>query len=457
LSSLFARVNYDYDERYLFTGIIRRDGSSRFGLNNKYGVFPSFSVGWNISNEEFWTGNSTVNRLKIRGGYGVVGNDAISDFGYLSTVAGGFNYTFGSSDGIITGYAPTSLDNPDLRWEETSQANVGFEAELIKSLIINVDLYKKKTSGILRPITIPGYVGVSSSPVGNIADMENSGVELELGYHKRIGEVNLSANGNIAYLENKVTYVAADADFISGDAGFQTMGSVTRIQVGHSYNAFFGFKSDGIFQNVAEINAYTNKSGGLIQPNAKPGDFRWVDINGDGKITNDNLDKTFLGNSIPKYTFGLTLNLDYKNFDFMVFVQGTAGSKIFQGLRRLDIGNANYQTDVLGRWTGQGTSNDYPRLTTNDANGNFGRMSEFYLEKGDYTRVKLIQLGYSLPNRYTRKIGASRVRFYLTSENLFTLTGYTGYDPEIGGSVFGVDKGVYPQARSVIGGVQLQF
>lgn len=457
LSSLFGRINYNYDEKYLFTGILRRDGSSRFGLNNKYGVFPSFSVGWNASNEEFWPANDIVTRLKIRGGYGVVGNDAIRNFGYLSTVAGGFNYTFGLSDGVTTGYAPTSLDNPDLRWEETSQTNVGFEAQLARSLTLNVDYFIKKTSGILRPITIPGYVGVSESPVGNIADMENRGIDIELGYTKSIGEFNFAVNGNFSYLQNKVTYVAADADFIPGEAGFQTMGSVTRIQVGQSYNYFFGFKSDGIFQNQAEIDAYKNKSGGLIQPNAKPGDFRWVDVNGDGMITNDNLDKTNLGNSIPKYTFGLTLLADYKNFDLMVFMQGTGGSKIFQGLRRLDIGNANYQSRVLGRWTGEGTSNNYPRLSTVDDNGNSSRMSDFYLEDGDYARIKIVQLGYSLPSRLVSKIGASRVRFYVTAENLFTLTKYTGYDPEIGGTVFGVDHGVYPQARSIIGGVQLQF
>jgi TonB-linked SusC/RagA family outer membrane protein len=457
LSSLFARVNYNYDEKYLFTGIIRRDGSSRFGLNNKYGVFPSFSFGWNVSNEEFWPSNNIIDRLKIRGGYGVVGNDAIRNFGYLSVVSGGFNYTLGTSDGIVTGYAPESLDNPDLRWEETSQTNIGFETQLIKAVTLNVDFFKKKTSGILRPVTIPGYVGVSTSPVANIADMENTGLDVELGYRKRIGEFNLGVNGNFSYLKNRVTYVAADADFITGDASFQTMGAVTRIQKGQSYNTFFGFQTAGIFQNQAEIDAYKNKDGNLLQPDAKPGDFRWVDINGDGKITNDNLDKTFLGNTIPQYTFGLTVNADYNNFDFMIFVQGAAGSKIFQGLRRLDIGNANYQTEVLGRWTGEGTNNAYPRLTTNDANGNFTRMSNFYLEKGDYARVKLVQLGYTLPERIVSKIKASRLRVYITSENLFTITGYTGYDPEIGGAVFGIDRGVYPQARSFVGGVQLQF
>lgn len=455
LTSLFARLNYDYREKYIFTGILRRDGSSRFGANHKYGVFPSFSLGWVLSKEGFWTLGDVVDQLKIRGGYGVVGNDAISDFGYLSTVGGGFNYTIGSSGAITPGYAPTSLDNPDLRWEQTSQANIGFDARMINTFTVTFDYYMKKTSGILRPITIPGYVGVSSSPVGNIADMQNSGIELEMGYRKKFGNLNFSVNGNVAYLKNKVTYVAADANYITGDASFQSMGPVTRTQEGHSYNEFYGYKTAGIFQNLDEIKAYTNSAGGMIQPNALPGDFRWVDTNGDGKISDD--DKTFLGNSLPKYTFGLTLNLDYKNFDFMAFASGAAGNKIFQGLRRLDIGSSNWQTRALSRWTGEGTSNTYPRLTSNDTNGNFTNMSDFYLEKGDYLRLKVVQLGYSLPSNLYSRIGVTKLRVYVSSENLLTLTKYTGYDPEIGGGVFGIDKGVYPQARSFMLGVQLQF
>ncbi len=455
LSSLFSRLNYNYKEKYLFTGLYRRDGSSRFGSNHKYGVFPSFSLGWVVSKEDFWKANDIINTLKIRGGYGVVGNDAISDFGYLSTVGGGFNYTVGNSGKITTGYAPASLDNPDLRWEQTAQANIGFEARLFKSLNVTVDYYSKKTSGILRPVTIPGYVGVSSSPVGNIADMQNNGLELELAYTKKFGQLNFAANGNIAYLKNKVTYVASDANYITGDASFQSMGAVTRTQAGQSYNAFYGYKTAGIFQNAAEISSYVNAKGGLIQPNAKPGDFRWVDTNGDGTITE--LDKTFLGTSIPKYTFGLTLNFDYKNFDLMVFASGAAGNKIFQGLRRLDISNSNWQTVALSRWTGDGTSNTYPRLTSNDTNGNFGNMSDFYLEKGDYVRLKVVQIGYTLPAYLVSKASITKLRFYLSAENLLTLTKYTGYDPEIGGGVFGIDKGVYPQARSFMLGVQLQF
>ncbi|WP_276378738.1 TonB-dependent receptor [Flavobacterium sp. H4147] len=455
VTSLFGRLNYDYMEKYLVTGVIRRDGSTRFGENHKFGVFPSFSLGWVVSKEGFWKENNAVNSLKIRGGYGVVGNDQVADFRYISLVSGGYNYSFGNAGAITTGYANVTLDNPDLKWEETSQASIGLDARIFNDFNLTLDFYKKKTTGILRPVVIPGYVGVAEQPWANVADMNNSGIEFELSWKKKLGDFNLGVNGNVAYLKNEITYVGASNTFIIGDASFQSMGPVTRTQVGHSYNEFYGYKTAGIFQNQAEINAYRNASGGLIQPNAKPGDFRWVDNNGDGSISDD--DKQFLGTSIPKYTFGLTLNLDYKGFDFMTFIQGAAGSKIFQGLRRLDILNANYQTEALGRWTGEGTSNDYPRLANNDSNGNFSKMSDFYLESGDYARLKIVQLGYTLPVNISSNIGADKIRFYLTGENLFTITKYTGYDPEIGGQVFGVDRGVYPQARTFMLGANVQF
>ena len=455
VSSLFARVNYDYKEKYMFTGIYRRDGSTRFGANNKFGIFPSFSLGWVASKEDFWKKNDFVKYLKVRGGYGKVGNDNIVDFGYLSTVIGGFNYTLGNSGIITTGYAPKTLDNPDLHWEQTTQTNIGFDAQLLSNFSLTFDYFNKKTSGILRYIPIPGYVGVSSSPVGNIADMQNTGLEFELGYHKKFGELNFSFTGNFATLKNEVTYVNTDADFINGDAAFQSMGPVTRTQVGQSYNSFYGYQTAGIFQTVADVNNYKNTTGGLIQPNAKPGDFRWVDANGDGVI--DPKDKVFLGSNIPKFTYGFTMNFEYKGFDLMVFAQGAGGNKIFQGLRRLDIGTANYQTKAMSRWTGAGTSNDFPRLTTDDQNGNFTNMSNFYLEDGDYLRLKVVQFGYTFHHKLLNKIGASKFRMYVTAENLLTLTNYTGYDPEIGGGVMGVDKGIYPQARSFIIGAQLQF
>ncbi len=455
LASLFLRANYDYLEKYLFTGIVRRDGSTRFGENKKWGVFPSFSLGWVISKEGFWKENNIVNTLKLRGGYGVVGNDNIDDFKYRGLVVGGYNYSVGNEGAITTGYGNSTLPNADLGWEETSQATVGLDARLFNDFTLSLDYFKKRTTGILRNVVIPGYVGVVDPPSANIADMNNSGFEVELGYKKKLGDFNLGVNGNVGYLKNEITYVGSSTNFIVGDATFQSMGPVTRTQVGHSFNEFYGFKTAGIFQNAAEVAAYKNASGGLIQPNARPGDFRWVDSNGDGKISDD--DKQFLGTNIPKYTFGLTVNLDYKNFDFMAFAQGAAGSKIFQGLRRLDVLNANYQTNALDRWNGEGTSNDYPRLTNSDPNKNYTNMSDFYLENGNYVRLKIVQLGYTLPTGLSSKIGSDKIRFYLTGENLITFTKYSGFDPEIGGQVYGVDKGVYPQARSILLGANVQF
>lgn len=456
VTSLFSRLNYNYDEKYLFTAIIRRDGSSRFGDNNKYGYFPSFSAGWVPSKEDFWNDNDILNQLKIRGGYGVTGNDNIGDFQYLSTIGGGRDYTIGTSGSVTIGNSPNAPSNPDLKWEETSQLNIGFDARLFDKISVAFDWYKKETTGILQAVTLPGYVGAIGSPTGNVADMENTGIDLEIGYNTQINDLNLSLNGNVSYLENEVTFLGNGVDFLSGGATIQSSTfPITRTQVGQPVNSFYGFRTNGIFQNQEEIDNYVNSTGTVIQPNAQPGDFRWKDLDDDGDIDSD--DRDFLGSSIPKFTFGLTLNLDYKNFDFLVFVQGATGNKIFQGLRRLDISNANYQTSALGRWVGEGTSNSYPRLTTNDTNNNFSNPSDFYLEDGDYLRFKTIQIGYTLPSDLLNKYGIDRIRIYFTTENLFTFTKYSGYDPEIGGGIFGIDRGYYPQAQTNQLGINLQF
>ncbi|WP_031426815.1 SusC/RagA family TonB-linked outer membrane protein [Flavimarina sp. Hel_I_48] len=455
VTSLFTRLTYDFKEKYLFTGIIRRDGSTRFGSNNKYGYFPSFSLGWVPTKEDFWPENDVVSQLKIRGGYGVVGSDAIGDFRYLSTIGAGRNYTFGNVATVVIGNSPNAPANPDLKWEETHQTNIGFDTRLFNNLTLTFDYYNKKTVGILQDLRIPGYVG-TGNPAANVADMVNRGFDIELGYNKTFGDFNISANANLSYLENEVTYLGDGIDFLSGGQTIQSGNyPITRTAVGESFNSFYGFKTNGIFQNQAEVNNYVNSAGQVIQPNAVPGDFKWVDLDDDGAITE--ADRKFLGNSIPKYTFGFTLNMDYKNFDLLIFTQGAAGNKIFQGLRRLDIENANYQTEALGRWTGEGTSNSYPRLLNSDANNNFSNPSDFYLEKGDYVRIKTVQLGYSLPTDVIDKVGLSRLRLYVTGENLFTFTKYTGFDPEIGGGVFGIDRGFYPQAVTGLVGVNLQF
>ncbi len=455
VSSLFARLNYNYQEKYMIEGLIRRDGSSRFGSNNKYGVFPSFSLGWLASREDFLADNPYINMLKIRGGYGVVGNDNIGDFAYLSTIGGGRNYTIGLTDMYTIGYSPNAPSNPDLRWEQTSQTNIGLEMTFLNNFNLTFDWFNKVTTGILQNPRIPGFVGAIGNPAANVADMKNTGVELELGYRNKIGELGFAVNGNASYLRNEVTDIGAGVSFLNGAAFQASTYNITRTMVGHAFNSFYGFQTMGIFQNEAEVNAYTNAEGNLIQPNARPGDFRWADMDGNGVI--DANDRTFIGDPTPNWSYGFTLNLDWKNFDALIFGQGVAGNKIFQGLRRLDINNANYSTRALGRWTGDGSSNDFPRLTDADNNNNFTNPSDFYLEDGSYFRFKTVQLGYTLPGDISKRVGLQKARLYVMAENLWTSTKYSGFDPEIGGDIMSIDRGVYPQARSFMVGLNVAF
>ncbi|MCF0069160.1 TonB-dependent receptor [Dyadobacter sp. CY261] len=455
VSSLFARLNYDFDEKYLVQALVRRDGSSRFGSNHKYGVFPSFSLGWVLSREDFFPTSNAVNFLKFRGGYGVVGNDGIGDFAYLSTIGSGRNYTIGTSGSYIIGYSPNAPANPDLKWEQTSQTNIGLDATIFNNVNVTFEWFKKATKDILQNPRIPGYVGAISNPAANIADMENTGVELELGFRKRLGQVDFSVNGNVSYIKNEVTYLGNGVEYLSGGQSFQGAPPITRTQVGQPINSFFGYVNQGIFQTQEEVDSHVAADGKKIQPNAKPGDFKWQDLNGDGTITET--DRTFIGNPTPKWNYGLTLSAGYKGFDVVVFGQGVAGNQIFQGLRRLDIANANWQTDALDRWTGPGTSTTFPRLVNGDPNKNFQNPSSFYLEKGDFFRLKTLQIGYSLPNSIISKLAMKKARVYVMSQNLFTITKYTGYDPEIGGSVLSIDKGIYPQARSFMVGLNIGF
>lgn len=456
VNSLFTRVTYDYDEKYLFTGIMRRDGSSRFGTNNRFGYFPSFSLGWVPSKEGFWKENNVVNFLKIRGGYGVTGNDALGDFRYVSLVSSGRNYTFGTTDQSVIGWSPAALSNPDLKWEETRQTNIGFDATLFTNFTLSAEYYKKKTVGVLQTPDIPLYVGAAGGPTQNVGDMENTGFEFELGYRKKIGELNLGINGNISFLKNKVTRLLPGKAFIEDNAqSFQTMGNFTRTGLDRSFNEYYGYDMLGIFQTQAEIDSYVGPGGTKLQPNAKPGDIKYANLNGDEAINSS--DRTFLGSPIPKYTYGLTINLAYKNWDLVAFGNGVGGNQIFQGLRRLDVTYANWQTKILDRWTPGNPSTTMPRIVESDPNGNYIKFSKLYLEKGDYFRLKTLQVGYTLPQRISNKVGAQKVRVYLMSENLWTITDYTGYDPEIGGTVLGVDRGVYPQARSFMVGLNVGF
>jgi len=457
LSSLFGRITYDYKERYLFTGIIRRDGSSKFGANKKYGIFPSASVGWVLTNEDFWTPNNILNNLKIRASYGVVGNDNTADFRFVPTIGMGNdrNYFFGI-DNMYIGASPNAPANPSLAWEETSQLDIGFDASLFRDWTLSFDWYQKETSGILRTVTIPGYTGLAD-PWYNLADLEAKGFEVELGYRKAIGDFNLAVNGNISRTTNTVNYLGSDVAFTEDGAGsIQNLANnAQRTTIGQPYNSFYGYKILGVFQNQAEIDNYTGPEGNPIQPNAVPGDFKWADLDGNGSISTD--DRTFLGTAIPTLTYGMTINASYKDFDLMIFGQGSAGNKIFQGLRRLDITNANWHSKILNRWVGEGSTNERPRATLSDPNQNYSKASEYFLEDGAYLRIKTLQLGYTLPVTWVSKIGINKIRAYVSSNNLLTFTKYTGYDPEVGGGsdTWGIDAGVYPQARSFLFGLNL--
>lgn len=455
LNSVYGRVIYDYKEKYMFTAIIRRDGSSRFGPNNKYGVFPSFSLGWVPSQEEFWPENSFINFMKFRGSYGVTGTDHIADFKYVSTVSSGRNYPFGY-DSFYIGNNTDSPANPDLKWEETSQLNFGIETTILNDFRLTFDWFDKKTTGMLLPIQTPEYMGLIQQAIGNIASMYNRGVEFELGYRKKIGQVNLDLSGNLSYVENEVTDLG-ETEFISGATIFAGAYEITRSSVGNPFNSFYGFETNGVFQNEAEVAAYVNNTGQMYQPDAQPGDYKWVDLDDDGAITSD--DRTFIANSMPKWTYGFMASVDYKGFDLYLFGQGSGGNKVFNAVRRVDYPTGNYQVNILDRWHGEGTSNTHSRVTIGDTNGNYERPHTQQLYDASYFRIKTVQLGYTFPDYVSSKIGAQKIRVYVGANNLLTFTKYWGWDPEIGGSAsdMGIDRGTYPQARSFMLGLNLNF
>ncbi len=454
LLSYLGRLNYDYAGKYLFSALFRRDGSPKFGANYRFGVFPSVSVGWVASEEKFLKNNSVINFIKFRGSWGVNGNDQIGDFRFVSTIGGFRSYTFGASEKLINGSTPNALANPDLRWEQTTQTNFGFDAKIFRNLTVTVDVFSKKTSGMLLDIAVPGYVG-NNGPVGNVATMENKGIELELGYVQKIGNVNFEFSGNASHIVNKVTNLGLEKKFLVGQT-FSPQGlEITRTSVGEPVNYFFGYKTDGIFQNQTEINNYKNDKGELLQPIAKPGDFRFLDISKDGKI--DAADRTKIGNPTPSLIYGFNFAANWKGFDILVFGQGVYGNDIFRATRRFDLQTSNMTTDALNRWTGENSSNTYPRLIANDPNKNFSRSSNFYVEDGSFFRIRTLQLGYTLPLSVTSRVGIKKCRVYISGNNLITFTKYSGFDPEIGGNSFGVDRGLYPQARFFLLGGNVTF
>lgn len=445
LSSYFFRASYNYDERYMAQVTVRRDGSSRFGANNRYATFPSFSLGWNVLNEPYVSAPDWLCNVKIRGSWGKNGNDNIGDFTYAAWTASPYNSVIGRGETVVNGVQAGALANPDLKWEESIQTDLGLDLGFFSnSLTFSFDWYKKKTSGMIIEMPIPNYVG-AAAPLGNVGDMENTGVEIEIGYKWKAGPVSMHAKGNASFLKNTLTNLGNTSGYLELD-NMQNTGTITRASNDEPFPYFYGYKTAGIFQNVAEVANYKNAKGELIQPDAVPGDVRFVDVDGDGKITA--ADRTKIGKGMPDWTYGLTIGADWNGIDFMVLFQGTAGNDIYDATRRTDVRPANLPSYMLNRWTGEGTSDKYPRYVVGDAKN--WQSSDLYVTDGSYFRLKNIQLGYTLPRALTNKIFIDRLRVFVGAENLLTLTKYAGFDPEIssGGTSLGVDYGVYPQSRT---------
>ncbi|MBQ3633858.1 MAG: TonB-dependent receptor [Paludibacteraceae bacterium] len=457
-ASYFARVNYNYKERYIFQGSLRCDGSDKFGSNNRWGLFPSFSLGWNIAREAFWENvPDAFSAFKIRASWGLNGNDRISDFAYTSLIVSGSNYTFGRLDNeaIITGVRQGRLANADLKWETSRQTDIGLELGFLSNaLTLNLDYFHKTTVDMLMPALLPSYVGIEQ-PWTNGGKMLNWGIEADLSYKFRVSSVNFALAGNITYLRNRLIDYGNETGSSNLD-NVQGVGVVSRAQNGEVYPFFYGYKTAGIFQTQAEVDAYVNDKGELLQPNAHPGDVRFVDYNGDGKINDD--DRTKIGKGMPDITYSFSLNIEWQGLDLNLFFQGIGGNQVFDATRRPDLSLANQPAWILNRWTGPNTSNTIPRVTEQDPNDNW-RSSDLYIKPGSYLRLKSLQLGYSLPKKWMQTIHFQKIRVYFSAENLLTFTAYDGYDPEIGsgGTSIGIDAGCYPQSRTLSVGANIVF
>ncbi len=452
LASLFARLSYNYDERYMFQGTIRRDGSSRFGANKKYGIFPSVSVGWNVMNEAFMENtHNWLSNFKVRASWGKNGNENIGDFNYSAYTAMNNNYLFGTQASKYIGSKTSIMPNPDLRWEESEQTDIGLDFGFFNSaLTFTVDYFVKKTNGMIITRPIPSYTG-ENKPQANVGDMTNKGVEFELGYKWNVGDARFGAKANVSYLSNNLNNLGNADGFQNYDSVQGLTDLVTRGENGYCFPFFYGYKTAGILQNPEEAAEYNAKYG----LDRVPGDVRFVDVNGDGTI--DANDRTYIGDGNPDWTFGFSFNAEYKGFDFNVFMQGVTGADILDATYRSDVYSGNYPSWMLGRWTGEGTSVKYPRLSVTGAYNWVG--SDLYVCDGSYFRIKTMQLGYTLPQSLTKKAFIDRLRLYVSVDNLVTWTKYWGFDPEIasGGTSLGVDRGVYPQGRTWTVGVNLSF
>lgn len=449
LLSYMARVNYSYEDRYLLTATIRRDGSSRFGKKHRWGTFPSVSVAWRASQEKWFPKNDYINDLKVRAGYGVTGSQAsVGNYSYLASYNTSV-YPFGISSGNQTALVSSTLANPYIHWEEVAQTNIGFDASLFNSRVMfSFDAYLKETRDMLVKASIPITSGFedTTTTYTNAGKVRNQGIEMSLHTINLTGELGWETNLTATYNKNKIKDLNSDVPYYINQINNSY---VTMLAKDYPINVFYGYVTDGIFQNQSEVNTHA------VQPGAEPGDIRFRDLNNDGVI-NDS-DRTVIGNPNPSWLFSMNNSLSYKGFELSVFLQGIAGNKIYNANNIDNTGMAaayNQTTDVLKRWQGEGTSNSMPRAVFGDPNQNT-RVSDRFVENGSYLRLKNITLSYTFPKQWLQKTVIENARLSLSCENVATITGYSGFDPEVG--INGIDQNRYPISRTFSLGLNFNF
>lgn len=454
IMSYLGRVNYSFADKYYLTGTIRRDGSSRFGVDNRWGWFPSAALAWRISNENFLKDSKTINNLKLRLGYGITGNQEIGNYSFSSSYN---TYLYNFNNTFVSAVLPTVLPNPNVKWEGQEQYNAGFDLDMFNNRIsLIVDGYIKNTNDMLVPMSVPVTSGYSDVyvPSINAGKIQNKGIEATLSTKNFVGEnFKWSTDVVFSYNKNNVESINSETPIITASGGLNS--TIGQIQNGYPVNIFYGYVTDGVFQNQSEVNNHAvQMPGSNPATSTAPGDIRFKDLNNDGVI-NDK-DRTIIGNPNPKFTFSLNNTFTYKNFDLTIFLQGSYGNDIFNANRMytesMSVIN-NQNASVLGRWTGEGTSNSMPRAIYGDPNQN-SRVSDRYVEDGSYIKIKNINLSYTLPKGAFGQ-NFSLIKVFVSAQNLVTWTKYSGFDPEV--PVNGIDNGTYPITRIVSLGLNVGF
>jgi TonB-linked SusC/RagA family outer membrane protein len=452
ISYLF-RANYTYNSKYILTATFRRDGSSKFSPGNRYGNFPSFAAGWNVSREQFMKNLPFISNLKVRGSWGIIGNDKIP-YDKQYSLTQNLVTVLGIPSAANSAVTYNVSGNPNLKWESTTQSDAGLEISLLKNKLSGeFDYYHRITNGILIPLSTPDYLGNGQGAVEyfNAASVKNTGLESKITWKDKFGQVEYTISVLGSTVSNKVLKIGGSSgiDSVLYGGALSNGKRTTQSRVGLPIGAFFGYKTNGVFQSTDELNAYPHLS------TAVPGDLRFVEVNNDGKI--DGNDRTYIGSPIPKFLLGLNLEADYKGFDFSVDIQGVYGNKIFNAKEVVRPDPYNWEQHVLGAWTGQGTSNTEPRATYG---GNNYEPSDKFVQDGSFTRLRNVTLGYTLPSAITKKIAINQLRIYIKGSNIYTLAKFTGYTPEIGSLDVlsnGIDYGTYPVTSVYSFGINLTF